>query len=224
MKETIRQQILTMGADVCGFADVPRFQGAPEGFHPTDVYADCKTVIVFGIALPKGIYEAKAELIYAYFNNLTCPEVDRISFHAAKFLEAECGAIGIPVPCDCPYEYWDQGKLEGRGMLSMKHAAVAAGLGTLGKNTLLLSPTYGNRLIIGVVLTDLVLDPDPLCDPVCIPGCHKCLDACPVHALNGVTANQALCRPNAYGTTARGFDTVHCKECRIVCPLRMGKK
>ena len=41
--------------------------------------------------------------------------------------------VAVPIPADGPVEYWDEEELEGRGILSMKHAAVNAGLGTLGK-------------------------------------------------------------------------------------------
>jgi len=53
MKDNIRSMILGLGADVCGFASASDMAGAPEGFRPTDIYAKCQSVIVFGIALPK---------------------------------------------------------------------------------------------------------------------------------------------------------------------------
>ena len=34
MKETIRAMALSMGADVCGFAEIERFADAPQGFSP----------------------------------------------------------------------------------------------------------------------------------------------------------------------------------------------
>jgi epoxyqueuosine reductase QueG len=39
----------------------------------------------------------------------------------------------------------------------MKHAAVNAGIGALGKNTLLINKKYGNRLVIGAILTTLLI-------------------------------------------------------------------
>ena len=61
------------------------------------------------------------------------------------------------MPCDNSYEYWDEEKLQGKGLISMKHTAVLCGIGALGKNTLLLNPQHGNELTIGVILTDLNL-------------------------------------------------------------------
>jgi len=224
MKETIRKIFLNLGADVCGFAAADRFADAPSNFGPSDIWNPCKTVIVFAIALPKGLLEVKPDLIYEHFNSAACPAVDKIALFGAKLLEERFGGTCVPLPCDGPYDAWNAETLTGHGILSMKHAAVAAGLGTLGKNSLLLNKDFGNRLVPGAVLTDLELASDAPAEPLCIPNCRKCLDLCPVHALDGVSANQGLCRPNTYGTTPRGFDTVLCNKCRAVCPLRDGMK
>ncbi|MGW8114640.1 epoxyqueuosine reductase [Caproicibacterium sp. NSD3] len=223
MKKEIKNFILNLGADVCGFANIDRFSEAPVGFHPKDIFPDCQSVIVFGIALPKGLTKVDSRLIYGYFNNSTCPNVDWVAFRAAKGIERLYGGYAVPLPSDDPYEYWDSEKMEGRGLISMKHAAVLAGLGTLGKNTLLLNEEYGNLLTLGAILTDLNLESDPLAKNICIDGCSLCIQSCPTQALNGSCTNQAKCRPNTYGTNARGFNVVNCNKCRTVCPMRFGK-
>lgn len=224
MKEQIREFILGMGADVCGVANVDRFADAPEGFHPMDIFPECKSVIVFGIALPKGLAKIKSSLIYGHFNYGVCPEIDLIANKASKEIERRWGGYAVPMPSDGPYEYWDAEKLEGRGLISMKHAAVLAGLGTMGKSTLLLNERYGNMLVLGVVLSDLDLASDPLAESICPDYCQKCINNCPSKALDGKRADQSKCRPNTYGTNARGFDTVNCNKCRTVCPMRFGKQ
>lgn len=223
MKEAIREWILARGADACGFAAVGRFADAPAGFSPCDLFAACKSVIVIGVALPKGLAQVSPRLLYGHFNALSCARTDEISFAAAKEIETRYGCAAVPLPCDGPYEYWDEARRHGRGLLSMKHAAQRAGLGTMGKNTLLLNPVYGNRLTVGAVLTDLALASDELCESQCIPGCTKCVDSCPVRAISGGSVDQSLCRAHTYGKTARGFDTVDCNACRTACPLRYGK-
>ncbi|SHJ65118.1 hypothetical protein SAMN02745975_02564 [Geosporobacter subterraneus DSM 17957] len=55
MKNQIKEIILNLGADVCGVANIDRFSEAPAGFHPRNIFSDCKSVIVFGIVLPKGL-------------------------------------------------------------------------------------------------------------------------------------------------------------------------
>lgn len=222
MKEQLREAILNFGADTCGFAAIGRFEHAPEGFHPQDIFADCKSVIVIGVALPKGLLNVDSRIIYAHFNEITFPMVDKTAFQTARYIENNFGKIAVPLPCDGPYEYWNNEKMEGRGLISMKHAAVQAGLGTLGKNSLLLTKKYGSLLTIGAVLTDLELEPDPLAESICIEGCDLCLRNCPVQALDGIGANQKACRTKAYGKTERGFGTVDCNKCRTICPRRFG--
>ncbi len=222
MKEQLREAILNFGAETCGFAAIDRFAQAPKGFHPQDIFADCKTVIVIGVALPKGLLNVDSRIIYAHFNEITFPMVDKIAFQTAKYIENNFGEIAVPLPCDGPYEYWNNEKMEGRGLISMKHAAVQAGLGALGKNSLLLTKKYGSLLTIGAVLTDVALESDQLAESICIKACDLCIRNCPVQALDGIGANQKACRTNAYGKTERGFGTVDCNKCRTICPRRFG--
>jgi epoxyqueuosine reductase len=222
VKEQIKEWILNQGADVCGIANIDRFSEAPAGFHPSDLFPGCKSVIVFGMTLPKGLTRIEP-LIYGHFNYSMCTEVDSVAFSAAKEIEKTYGGCAVPVPSDGPYEYWDAEKLEGRGLISLKHAAVLAGVGTLGKNTLLLNEKHGNLLNLGVVLSELELESDSLAESICLEGCNLCIENCPSQALDGQTADQSKCRPNAYGTNARGYHTVNCHQCRAICPMGHGK-
>lgn len=218
----LKEILLSLGADACGVGTIDRFAGAPEGFSPLDLYAECKSVIVFGRALPKGLTQVAPRIIYGHFNYFTCPQVDGIALDAAREIEKRLGAVAVPLPCDVPYEAWDAATQTGHGLLSFKHAAALCGLGEIGKNTLLIHPQYGNLLTLGAILTNLEAESDPLCEGLCIPGCRKCLDACPAHAIGEGRVRQDKCRPNTYGKTARGFDTVDCNRCRVVCPRRFG--
>jgi epoxyqueuosine reductase QueG len=222
MKEKIRNLILSFGADVCGFACIDRLADAPPGYNPTDIYPDGRSVISFGIALPQGLTKVSPRLIYGYYNTFSQLETDRIAYKAAKRMEDDYGCMAIPMPCDSPYEYWDSDRMEGHGLLSMKHMAVAAGLGTIGKNALLLNKQYGNRLTLGAILTDLELMPDPLSENICMEKCRKCIACCPVNAIENGIVNQKLCRTHTYGKTKRGFDTVDCNRCRTICPVSNG--
>ena len=224
VKEQIRKIILNAGADVCGIANIEGFANAPEGFRPSDLFPDCKSVLVFGLSLPKGLAKVDSKLIYAHFNSISCSQVDSIAAKAAKQIEKELGGNAVPLPSDDPYDSWDPEKMKGHGLRSMKHAAVAAGLGTLGKSTLLLNSQYGNWLTLGAVLTDIALPSDPPAEELCIPGCDLCVKGCPAKAIDGKSVIQKKCRLNTYGTNARGFSTVNCNRCRTVCPMKFGKR
>ena len=60
--------------------------------------------------------------------------------------------------------------------------AVRAGLGWYGKNTMVLVPGYGSWVLLGELLVDIELEPDPPLRPRC-GRCTTCLQACPTGAL-----------------------------------------
>jgi epoxyqueuosine reductase len=73
------------------------------------------------------------------------------------------------------------------GPLQERVFAKYAGLGWLGKNTLLLNQTLGSWFFLGVVLTTLDLAPTlgaaALPPPDLCGSCRRCIDACPTDAL-----------------------------------------
>jgi epoxyqueuosine reductase QueG len=119
-----------------------------------------------------------------------------------------------------PYAHWDEATQYAAGDLSHKHAAVAAGLGVLGKSTLLITPQFGNRINLVSIITDLEIDPnDVITTPLCPPNCHLCIDACPVKALREKQPiQQPLCRSHCWTKLSRGFPVLQCWKCREICP------
>ncbi|HEY6387416.1 MAG TPA: tRNA epoxyqueuosine(34) reductase QueG [Candidatus Acidoferrum sp.] len=73
------------------------------------------------------------------------------------------------------------------GPLNERVFAKHAGLGWLGKNTLLLNAKFGSWFFLGVILTTLdippTLGPAESAPPDLCGSCTKCIDACPTGAL-----------------------------------------
>lgn len=214
----IKEIAYSLGADVCGIASIKRFDDAPKGFHPLDVYSETKSVIVFGRKFSKSLFEANTNVPYTFVKNKSVELLDDISINLAHAIDSE-GYKAIPIPSDEPYEYWDSENRRGRGILSLKHLAQAAGIGCIGKNTLLVNKTYGNRLYLGAVISNVELAEDELIDNLCPENCNICIKACPQEALDGITVNQKKCREKCATVTPGGGVIYSCNICRKVCPF-----
>lgn len=112
------------------------------------------------------------------------------------------------------------------GPVLERNYAAQAGLGWLGKNTLLLNRAFGSFLFLGEILTDLTLAYDEPLENLC-KTCTLCLDACPVGALEEpglLNANKCI----SYLTLEHRSDlppeaSLHgylagCDLCQTVCP------
>lgn len=214
----IKEFVCSLGADTCGIANIERFCDAPEGFHPKDIFPDAKSVIVIGKQNPKGLFSVKTNVPYTLVRNKLFELLDNISFSLTYKLEGE-GYTAIPIPAGEPYEFWDAENRHGRGILSLKHAGQLAGLGRIGKNTLLAGKKYGNRLWLGAVITDMVLEPDTMAEKLCPENCRICIEACPKSALDGITIDQKKCREICASVTEGGGLIYSCNICRKVCPF-----
>lgn len=216
--DEVKRVALDSGADLVGVASDDRFGEAPEGHRPWDILSGARAVVVCGVRIPGGTLEGPAT---AYHNAMTVAHgrLDRTAALVAVFLETH-GARAVPVPADEPYRHWEAGRAYGRGDLSHKHAAVAAGLGWLGKNSLLIAPGFGNRLHLVSVVTDLDLAPDAAPRwKGCPRECTLCVEACPAGALGeGPTVAQDLCRRVLMERLPRGALIESCRCCRRVCP------
>lgn len=212
-----------MGADLCGIASIDRFDEAPKGFHPCNVLPTCKSVVVFAKQFLSGPLHCSTTVPYTIIRNMLSDKLDKMSFQFCEIMERS-GIIAVPTGAIGPTEY-DAATDRYRNIVSAKHCAVAAGLGRIGRNTLLITPEYGNMVWLSAVLLNTAFEPDKmLLGNPCPTECSLCINNCPAHALGGVEMKQTVCHAYAFGTENGGDWRIKCNKCRTICPLCLGSK
>jgi epoxyqueuosine reductase len=112
-----------------------------------------------------------------------------------------------------------------------REAAVRAGLGFYGKNTLVITQRHGSWVVLGTLVTEAVLEPTPPLGADC-GSCRLCIDACPTGALDEPGTLDAT-RCLSYWTQSPQpipaeyrpelLDQVYgCDICQDVCPWNRG--
>ncbi len=102
-------------------------------------------------------------------------------------------------------------------VLSYKHVAEAAGLGTIGRHSLLVTPDFGPRVRLSCVLTEAELEPSSKLSENLCDGCNECIVACPARALSTPEADEPY-RINKYACSVFRSGSGACSECMRVCP------
>ncbi len=173
-----------------GFGPVERFNDAPERHRPADICKDGRTVIVLGITTPRGVLSSPAYNLHVLHRSYHTiyRRLDEISVDLCNFIESHSSYRAVPVPSYAPMVF--QG-FEPRGILSLKHAAVRAGLGAFGRSGQVYHPDFGSRLRFSAVVTNADLPGNNLIDPdPCPEKCNACWKACPSGAFDETGAFQ----------------------------------
>ena len=131
-----------------------------------------------------------------YNDELALTELEEASLDLVYWLEdAGYPAVVIPPTHTDPWRYEGDPGVHQRTLLSLPHAAVEAGLGTLGLNGQLLTPEFGPRVILSAVLCSVEVECDRRVDlALCRgPECGRCLKACPGDVVGHWTRDWSAC-------------------------------
>ena len=178
----IKDKARELGADLVGIAEGARL----ETKHITEL--DGARAIVLAKRLNDGVARIRRwDDRHKYYNDeLALTHLEETSLELVYWLE-DCGypALIVPPTHVDPSRYSNQPAEHIEPMLSLPHAAVEAGLGTLGLNLQLLTPAYGPRVILTAVLSSVPVECDrPMTEALCRgPSCGRCLKTCPGDAV-----------------------------------------
>jgi epoxyqueuosine reductase len=184
----VKAKALALGVDLVGIADGKALEMHPDPDNPrrpSDITEfDADRVIVLAKKYTAGTTRlTRWDERHKYYNDeLTLTKLEEASLDLVYWLE-EHGypAIIIPPTHVDPWQYRNDPGEHLTTLLSLNHAAVEAGLGTLGLNLQLLTPEYGPRVMISAVLCSLDCATDTRREEALCKGptCGRCLSTCP---------------------------------------------
>jgi len=207
----VKRAAKRMGADLVGIASMDRFEGAPEQEDPRYIFPDAKALIALAFRLPRGYFrgieegtyfQAYSALGYGGMNLIYMPIVQR---ELCCYIE-DRGYEAAPVPnmyagTSIPFDTQKFDPTRSRPvspdkphpdiLVNFRIAAFAAGLGEIGYSKLLLTPEFGPRQRIVLILTDAPLEPDPLFEGRICDRCMRCVAECSGKAISA-TETQSI--------------------------------
>lgn len=195
----VKRKALELGADSVGIGNIERWSGAPLQMDPKQIMPECKSIIGMVFRVERGSLRGIEE--GTYFSNYSAMGYGGITYlyipmtviNLSKAIEDQ-GYEAIPMGHQSDWRGIDAdgftpknysrpvrpGQATPDIMIHLRIAAYLCGLGEIGFSKMFLSPQFGPRNRIGIVLTELELAPDPIYDgPQLCNRCMACVKNCP---------------------------------------------
>ncbi len=189
----VKEMAREMGIDLVGVASAADLILAYPPRPAAGLLPTARSVVVMAVAHSYGAVRAPEIKVWTRNKMQTSRLLDEAAEKLSRHLES-LGFVSVPVSADKPVEIFKRDPETGKrfrfprvvGHLSLKHAAVSAGMGQLARSNLLLTPEFGPHQRLGGFVTEALLEPDARRElDLCPDGCNRCEQACPVGALSG---------------------------------------
>lgn len=175
--DAVKEKARDLGADLVGIADGAAMDAHP--WDPLDPRGPKEITDLDGardIVMAKRLSAGVSRIVswsdrHKYYNDeLTLTLLEETSLEMVYWLEGQgYPALAVPPTHVDPWRYGGDPRTPMSTLLSLPHAAVEAGLGTLGLNLQLLTPEYGPRVLLTAVLASIPVDCDrPASGPLAV--------------------------------------------------------
>jgi epoxyqueuosine reductase QueG len=225
-EQFLREMKGKLDVELLGVASLAKANSKELTDRATALLPKTKSVVVLGKEIYKEVValaEPSKEVGEGGFGDLLGPHNDYLNGRLTRAVHELAGIFqrdgyrSLPMPAQgCP--------LDERfimAVFSYRHAAELAGLGTLGRHTLLITPEYGPRVRLACVLTEAPLDDSPLMNEDYCTDCEVCIRECPVHALQVPGKGEAY-SINKYACRAYRRSGLYCSVCMKACDEVLG--
>ncbi len=184
--EELKKLFAQNNIPVFGIDKASSLENEPSGYRPSDMLDSAKSILCFGIPVPKGIFkcQGRSESMYWRAASIYYRNIDAVLMRACSIID-EKGEVAIPIYTCFPYDI--KGKGDFWGYMGLVKMAEAVGIGKIGKNGLLFNSKYGPRLLLGGIITTASLPTIawPENDEKgCPQECFTCQKQCPVKAID----------------------------------------
>lgn len=206
--------------DIIGAASIEKSQELKEKSAP--FLPTAKSVIVFAketykevvslVGPSKGAGEAEPGEVMTVHSNYIYGRLNRAVHEFAQFFHRK-GYRSIPL-CAAPGFITDQRFV--KALFSYKHAAEAAGVGTIGRNSLLITPGFGPRVRLACLLTEAPVEETPRIKEDLCTQCNACIDVCPAQAIEAPPSGRPYVI-NRFACRAYRQAGLVCSVCLKVC-------
>ena len=215
MSTEVTQKALSLGASLAGIAYGATLRTSPSHRDGKARWpADARSAVVLALAHPPD-----NPLLDRWDNNPGHTPGNRALIRTSaalvRWLNQQHGIMARSMPYQVVH-----------GGIFVKDAAVMAGLGTIGRNNLLVTPDFGPRIRLRVVLTTTRLVPTgPRTDFHPCDTCPApCLSVCPQAAFDSGAYTKRCCmRQIAADESIVAADTrggiQYCRACELACPV-----
>lgn len=193
-KQQIKENAAKNGVDLIGFASKERFADLDPKYNPFSIFPEGNTVILIGRRITRGTLRGVEEgsNFHDYFEFgyhwLDDEFVAQSCYDVVRFIE-DNGWEAVPIFPN-PKESYGMGVsvAEGRPAPNVTpdfdYAAVACGLGEISLHGEFLTPGFGPRQRFQMIITDAIIESDPIYEKNICTKCGKCAEVCPLKAIN----------------------------------------
>ncbi len=218
----VQESVPKLDVDAIGIASLPDLKGTKLAEAALRLLPETSSIVVLAMEVYPEILDLSRPgrmMGAASLNDLLDRNAEFLSsrltkaaYDVAKASRGN-GLKALPLPsrgCPLDMRFYE-------AVFSYKHAAQAAGLGYIGRSSLLITPDFGPRVRLSCCLTEAILEPGKTAIVDVCQSCDICITNCPAKALDKPPEEESYII-NKFACASFRNASGGCSECMRLCP------